>query len=299
MNDPMKIVIIGGVAAGPKTASKIIRLMPDAEVTVVEKGKLLSYAGCGLPYYVSGVVKEQKELMSTPVGVMRDSVFFRKVKNVHARNETEAVEIDRVGKRVRIRALTDGKESWLDYDKLVLATGGMPVVPPIPNVGLENIFTLTGVHDAEGIRAVLAEGKARDVVIVGGGLIGVETTEALVHKGCRVTMVEMLPQVLNILDWEMAKLVEQHMESHGVKIHTGSKVLAFQGDGKVSAVVTERGTIPADMVILAVGVRPNVKLAQGAAWKSVSPARSKSMSTCKPRIPTSMRPATAWSPSTW
>lgn len=264
MKGPMKIVIIGGVAAGPKAASKVIRLMPDAEVTIVEKGKLLSYAGCGLPYYVSGVVKEQKELMSTPVGVMRDSVFFRKVKNVHVMNETEAVKIDRVGKRVRILTLTDGKESWLDYDKLVLATGGMPVVPPIPNVRLENIFTLTGVHDAEGIRAVLAEGKARDVVIVGGGLIGVETTEALVHKGCRATIVEMLPQVLNILDLEMAKLVEQHMESHGVKVLTGSKVLSFQGDGSVSAVVTDQGTIPADMVVLAVGVRPNVKLAQGA-----------------------------------
>ena len=142
LKEPMKIVIIGGVAAGPKAASKIIRLMPDAEVTIVEKGRLLSYAGCGLPYCVSGVVKEQKELMSTPVGVMRDPVFFRKVKNVHVMNETEAMEIDRAGKRVQIQALTGGKKSWLDYDKLVLATGGTPVVPPIPNVRLENIFTL-------------------------------------------------------------------------------------------------------------------------------------------------------------
>ena len=264
MPGPVKIVIIGGVAAGPKTASKVIRLMPDAEVTVVEKGKLLSYAGCGLPYYVSGVVKEQKELLSTPVGVVRDPVFFRKVKNVRVMNQTEAMEIDRAGKRVRVRALTGGEKSWLDYDKLVLATGGTPVVPPIPNVGLEKIFTLHGVHDAEGIRAVLAQGKARDVVIVGGGLIGVETTEALVEAGCRVTIVEMLPQVLSILDWEMAKLVEKHMESHGVKVLTSSRVLSFQGDGHVSAVVTEQGTLPADMVVLAVGVRPNVKLAQDA-----------------------------------
>ena len=262
MPAPIKVVIIGGVAAGPKTASKVIRLMPDAEVTVIEKGKLLSYAGCGLPYYVSGVVKEQKELLSTPVGVVRDPVFFRNVKNVHVMNETEAVQIDRAAKRVR--ALTGNEESWLAYDKLVLATGGTPVVPTIPNVGLENIFTLHGVHDAEGIRTVLAQGKARDVVIVGGGLIGVETTEALVESGCRVTMVEMVPQVLSILDWEMARLVEKHMESHGVKVLTSSKVLSFQGDGQVSAVVTEQGTLPADMVVLAVGVRPNVKLARDA-----------------------------------
>ncbi|MBN1851257.1 MAG: FAD-dependent oxidoreductase [Pirellulales bacterium] len=264
MPEPLKTVIIGGVAAGPKTASKVIRLMADAEVTIVEKGTLLSYAGCGLPYYVSGVVKEQKELLSTPVGVVRDPVFFRKVKNVHVMNQTEALEIDRAAKRIRVQALTKGNESWLDYDKLVLATGGTPVVPPIPNVALGGIFKLHGVHDAEGIREVLSQGKAQDVVIVGGGLIGVETTEALVHAGCRVTIVEMLPQLLNILDWEMARLVEKHMESHGVKVLTDCKVLSFQGDGHVNAVVTTQGTIPADMVVLAVGIRPNVKLAKDA-----------------------------------
>ncbi|GAI93732.1 unnamed protein product [marine sediment metagenome] len=207
MSDLMKLVIVGGVAAGPKVASKIIRLMPNTEVTIVEKGELLSYAGCGLPYYVSGVVKEQAELMSTPVGVVRDPVFFQKVKNVHVLNRKEAVEIDRAGKRVRIKNVSDGNESWLDYDKLVLATGASPVVPPIGGADLGNIFTLHGVHDAEGIKSVLAEGKAHDVVIVGGGLIGVEITEVLVEKGCRVTIVEMLLQILRMLDWEMARLL--------------------------------------------------------------------------------------------
>ena len=260
----MRVVIVGGVAAGPKAASKIIRLMPDAEVTIVEKGKLLSYAGCGLPYYISGVVKEQKELMATPVGVVRDAVFFQKVKNVRVMNETEATEIDRPGKRVRVRSVVGDQESWLDYDKLVLATGGSPVVPPIPGVELEGVFTLHGVHDAEGIKGVLADGKAHDVVIVGGGLIGVEVTEALVQRGCRVTIVEMLPQTLGVLDREMARLVEQHMESHGVKVLTGTKVQGFEGDGKVAAVVTDNATLLADMVILAVGVRPNVPLARDA-----------------------------------
>ena len=263
MSNPMKVVIIGGVAAGPKVAAKIVRLMPDAEVTIIEKGEFLSYAGCGLPYYVSGVVKEQAELMSTPVGVVRDSVFFQKVKNVHVMNHTEATRIERPEKRVQVRN-RDGEESWLDYDKLVLATGSVPVVPPLPNVKLDNIFTLHGVHDAEGIKTVLAQDKARDVVIVGGGLIGVEATEALVEKGCRVTIVEMLPQILGMLDWEIARLVEKHMESHGVKVLTDTRVESFEGNEKVERVVTDQGELSADMVVLAIGVRPNVKLARDA-----------------------------------
>jgi NADPH-dependent 2,4-dienoyl-CoA reductase/sulfur reductase-like enzyme/rhodanese-related sulfurtransferase len=264
MSNPMKVVIVGGVAAGPKVAAKIVRLMADAEVTIIEKGKFLSYAGCGLPYYVSGVVKEQAELMSTPVGVVRDSVFFQKVKNVRVMSQTEAVKVDRAGKRVQVRNADKETESWLDYDKLVLATGGVPVVPPLPNIKLDNIFTLHGVHDAEGIKTLLSQDKARDVVIVGGGLIGVEATEALVEKGCRVTVVEMLPQILSMLDWEIAKLVEQHMESHGVKVLTGTKVESFEGSGKVEWAVTDQGRLSADMVVLSIGVRPNVMLAKNA-----------------------------------
>jgi len=261
---PMKVVIVGGVAAGPKVASKIIRLMPDAEVTIVEKGKLLSYAGCGLPYYVSGVVPEQRQLMSSAVGMVRDAVFFQQVKNVRVMNQTEAVEIDRRGKRLRVVDRVNNRQLWLDYDRLVLATGASPVVPPIPNVQLGNIFTLHGVHDAEGLKIALAERRARDVVIVGGGLVGVEMTEALTYSGSRVTIVELAPQILGILDWEIAKLVELHMESHGVKIHTSTRVERFEGTEKVAAVVTCRGILPADLVILGSGVRPNVTLARAA-----------------------------------
>jgi NADPH-dependent 2,4-dienoyl-CoA reductase/sulfur reductase-like enzyme/rhodanese-related sulfurtransferase len=260
----MKILIVGGVAAGPKVAAKIMRLNPAAEVTVLEKGKFLSYAGCGLPYYVSGQVKEQKELMSTPVGVVRDVPFFQKVKNVKVLNETEALEIDRTRKRVRARQKGQAEDVWLDYDKLVLATGAKPIVPPLPNVQLGNIFTLHGVHDAEAIKELLAQHHARDVVMIGGGLIGVETTEALVQSGCRVTLVEMLPQTLRMLDWELARLVEQHMESHGVKVMTNTQVTGFEGNERVSGVLTTKGRLAADMVILAIGVRPNVDLARAA-----------------------------------
>jgi len=262
--DRMKVVIIGGVAAGPKVASKVIRLKPETSVTIIEKGDLLSYAGCGLPYYVSGVVKEQKELLSTPLGCVRDPVFFQNLKNVNVLNRTEAMEIDRAGKRVRIKNLLNENETWIGYDKLMLATGAGPIVPPLEGVELMNIFTLHGVRDAEGVRLHLAGQKARDVVIVGGGLIGVEMTEALVARGCRVTIVEMLDQIMRILDIEMAELLEHHMESNGVRVMTGTKVLSFSGQKYVEGVMTDKGPLPADMVILAVGVRPQVDLARNA-----------------------------------
>ena len=264
---PMRVVIVGGVAAGPKAAAKIIRLLPHAEVTVVEKGQLLSYAGCGLPYYVSGVIEDPKELMSTPVGVVRDTVFFQQFKSVRVMNQTEAVAIDRENRRLKVQDLVDEEESWLEYDKLVLATGASPIIPPVPNVGLRNIFTLHGVRDAEGLKAVLSARKARDVVIVGAGLIGVEFTESLVKIGCRVTLVEKQLQILGLLDWDMAKLVELHLESQGVKVLAGTTVESFQGENAVSGVVTDQGTLPADLVVLASGVRPNVQLAIDAGLK--------------------------------
>jgi len=263
-----RVVVIGGVAAGPKTASKIKRLRPDADVTVVEKGQFLSYAGCGLPYYIAGLVREQKELMCTPIGVVRDPEFFKKVKDIHVLNRTEALVVDRERKVVKVRSLETGEEQELPYDRLVLATGAKPVVPPIPGRDLEGVYTLHGVEDAEGIRGMIEKNGALDVVIVGGGLIGVEMTEALVARGCRVTMVEMLPQILPMLDWEMAHHVRRHMESHGVRVLTETKLTAIEpssrNPGAVGSVRTTVGAVPADMVIMAVGVRPNVELARNA-----------------------------------
>jgi NADPH-dependent 2,4-dienoyl-CoA reductase/sulfur reductase-like enzyme/rhodanese-related sulfurtransferase len=260
----LKIIVIGGVAAGPKAAAKIVRLNPEAEVTLLGKGKFISYAGCGLPYYVSGVVKEQKDLMSTPIGVLRDPAFFQNVKNVKVLTETEALEIDRARKRVRARRNGVAEDFWLDYDKLVVATGARPVVPPVPKVTLEGITTLHSLADAERIKALVAQDKARDVVMIGGGLIGVEAVEALAECDCRVTVVEMLPQILRMLDWEMARLVERHMDAQGVTVMTDTKVTAFEGEGRVTGVLTSRGRLPADLVVLGIGVRPNVELARSA-----------------------------------
>ena len=260
----LKVIVIGGVAAGPKAAAKIMRLDPQAEVTILEKGKFISYAGCGLPYYVSGLVREQKDLMSTPIGVVRDPAFFQKVKNVKVLAETEALEIDRARKRIRVRRNGESSDTWLDYDKLLVATGAKPAIPPVPQVNMENIYTLHNMPDAEGIKALLAQAKPREVVMVGGGLIGVEAVEALVQCGCRVTMVEMMPHILRMLDWEMARLVERHMESQGVKVLTNTQVTSFEGNGRVSAVLTGQGRLPADLVVLGIGVRPSVDLARSA-----------------------------------
>ena len=259
----MKVIVIGGVAAGPKAASRINRLCAEADVTIIEKGEFLSYAGCGLPYYISGMVEDSKELMSTPVGTVRDSAFFKNVKNANVLNHTEATAIDRKSKAVTVKN-KDGEEQVLPYDKLVLATGAESSVPPIPGIELGNIYHLKNIHDADAIKATLAEHKAINAVIVGGGLIGVEVAEAFSEMGCRITIVEFLPQILGIMDPEMAALVEKHFEAKGVRIQTGTRVTEFKGDGKVQSVITDQGELPADIVIMAVGVRPATRLAQDA-----------------------------------
>jgi NADPH-dependent 2,4-dienoyl-CoA reductase/sulfur reductase-like enzyme/rhodanese-related sulfurtransferase len=257
----MKVIVIGGVAAGPKAASKIIRNNPEAEVTIIEKGEFLSYAGCGLPYYISGVVKEQKELMATPVGTVRDSVFFQHVKNVKVLNHTEATAIDKIKKTVTVR-FEDGTTDQLSYDKLVLAVGAIPVKPNLPGIELHNIFTLHGVEDAEGIKSLLEENKAKDAVIIGGGLIGVEMAEALSQRGCRVSIIEMQDQILPMFDSEMAALMEKYFEEKGIKILTGTKVLGFEGRDKVQRIMTDYDAVSTDMVIMSVGVKPNIALAK-------------------------------------
>jgi NADPH-dependent 2,4-dienoyl-CoA reductase/sulfur reductase-like enzyme/rhodanese-related sulfurtransferase len=265
--DSLRVVIVGGVAAGPKAAAKITRLAPEADVTIIEKGCFLSYAGCGLPYYVSGVVEDQDELMSTPAGALRDEVFFHDVKHVHVHSRTLATAVDRAARTVAVRDLGSGAEREIPYDRLILATGAQPFVPPVPGHDLENVVGLHGMEDGERLRALLSPHAARDVVIVGGGLIGVEVTEALVRTGCRVTLVEMQPQILPMFDEEMAAHVVTHMESHGVRVLTSTRVTEFraaEATGAVGSAVTTAGVLNADFVVVAAGVRPNVGLAEAA-----------------------------------
>ncbi|HPD16472.1 MAG TPA: FAD-dependent oxidoreductase [Planctomycetota bacterium] len=273
-----KVVIIGGVAAGPKTAARLRRLDPEADITIVEKGHFISYAGCSLPYYVGGVVREQKELTATPAGAARDPAYFHKLLNVRVLTHTEATRVDRAAKRVEIRDAEGTR--WLDYDVLVLATGAKPLLPKLPGVELPNVFTLHRIEDAEGIKTALAGGRGearegephyfehpaphRHAVIIGGGLIGVEAAEAAAQCGCRATIIEMLPQILPMLDWELARLVEQHLAAKGVRVLTGATAKAIEGRERAEAVVVGDERILADAVIAAVGVRPNSDLAREA-----------------------------------
>ncbi len=260
----LRIVVIGGVAAGPKAAAKARRMDHQASITIVERGEFLSYSGCGLPYYISGKVRDQGSLMTTVVGVYRDPEYFQRIKNIRVLNKTEAVAIDRPARKIKARDLSTGREFEIPYDKLVVTTGASSRFSSLPGWELQNIFTLHRIRDAEGLRAILQRGTSQEAVIIGGGLIGTETAEALAERGARVTVVEALDQILPMLDREIAGLVERHMEVKGVRVLTGEPVLSFLGEGKVKAVKTFRRELPADFVLIATGVKPNVELARRA-----------------------------------
>lgn len=265
-----RIVIVGGSAAGPKVAAKLRRLDQSAEITIVQKGKYLSMASCGYPYYVGGVFDDRNKLIATPTGVQRDPSFFSNVKDINAIVSTEVTEIDRENKAVAARNLETGEESRLEYDKLVLATGANAVVPRLPGYDLEGISTLQSMEDADFLKQIAVEKKVQRAVIVGGGLIGIETCEALALAGIQITVVEMLDQVLPFLDWELAKLVENHIKSKGSDVITGTAVAEFVGkDGKIRAVKLADGReVECDLVVVSIGVRPNGALASAAGLKT-------------------------------
>ena len=232
-----RVIVIGGSAAGPKAAAKIRRLDQSAEITIVQKDPDLSMASCGYPYYVGGVFDDRNELLATPTGVVRDPAFFFKAKNITALTGTEVTHIDREAKTVSMRDLAAGTESTLPYDKLVIATGARPVMPPVPGVELDGISTLQSMKDADFLRKVRDDGEIKRAVMVGGGLIGIETCEALQLAGIKVTVVEMLPQILKFLDLQLAKLLENHVRSMSADVITDNGVAAFLGkDGKLTAV---------------------------------------------------------------
>jgi len=199
-------------------------------------------------------------------GVIRDSRFFLNAKGITAKNNTEAVEIDRSHKRVSCRNVLSGETFDVDYDKLILTTGAAPFIPPVPGTGLDGLTTLQSMKDADYLRKIRDEAKVKKAVIIGGGLIGIETCEALQMAGIEITIVEMLPQILTFLDAEMAKLVENHIISKGVEIITGNGVSEFLGkNGVLTGVRLQNGTeISCELAVVAAGVRPNTLLAEKA-----------------------------------
>ena len=264
---PTRILIIGGVAAGAKAAARARRRDPHADITLVERGRLLSYAGCGMPYYIQGQVHDFHELMSTPVGVIRDGTFFQNVKAIRVLNQTLAEKIDRAGKTLNTVNVATGEKTDLPYDKLVLATGGIPVEPRMEGADLNRVFRLNSPDDALAIREATEHGNVKRAVLIGGGLIGLETAEAFVARGIQVTIVEMLDQLLPaLLDWEVAAFLEKYLRGRGLDIRLGQKVTRLEGDadGNVARVQATAGPIEAQMVLIAIGVRPNVQLAKDA-----------------------------------
>ncbi|MBU0495875.1 MAG: FAD-dependent oxidoreductase [Chloroflexi bacterium] len=268
MATPKRIVVIGGVACGPKAAARARRLDPDTEITIIERGRMLSYAGCGMPYCVAGDIEDCRQLNYTPVGVPRDAVFFRNVKNVTVLDRTLAQQIDRENKTVEVVHIETGEYRTIPYDKLVLATGGLPFMPPIEGIRLNRVFRMHQPEDAVAMRDYIRSGQPKRAVIIGGGLIGLEMTEALARNNLHVTVIEMLPHILpGLLDVESAAFLTKYVRSLGVDIRAGEQVARIVGDdqGNVQKVVTAHGDeFPADLVLVAVGVRPNTKLAQDA-----------------------------------
>ena len=259
------VVIIGGVAAGLKSAAKVRRGDPKAKITVIERGDLVSYGACGMPYVVSGNVDSIDHLMMTPNGSMRNPSFFKATKNLDILTKTEALRIDRTAKTVLVKDLPSGTESDIPYDKLVIATGSTPVRIPFPGIELGNIFPMWHPYDAQAIRDLLEGRQVKNAVIIGAGLVGIEMAEAFHRWGVNTTIVEMQDHVFPaFLDPEVALSVEKYAQGNGIDIRMQEKVQRFEGDGVVSAVVTDKGTYPADVVVLSVGVKPTVALAREA-----------------------------------
>ena len=261
----MKIIIIGGVAGGATTAARIRRVDETAEIILLEKGKYISYANCGLPYNIGGVIEEREKLfVQTPEAF---STRFR----VDVRTENEVIFIDRKKKTVTVRQSSEDtyEES---YDKLLISTGASPVRPPLPGIDLPGIFTLRNVTDTDRIKEYINSHSPRKAVVVGAGFIGLEMAENLHAQGAKVSIVEMGNQVMAPIDFSMASLVHQHLMDKGVNLYLEQAVASFEREGKGLKVTFKNGqSISADIVILSIGVRPETSLAR-AAELTIGPA---------------------------
>ncbi len=262
MKKQNRIVVVGGMGCGAKAAARARRLDAGAEITLIEQGEDLSVAACGLPYYISGRIEKRDTL------VVRKPDFFSVVMDTDVLIRTRALSIDRAAHKVEVLQLKTNRVFSIEYDKLVLATGCLPVTPAA--LGVENIkgvFTLTRIEDAEAIRGLLIPREIKKAVIVGGGLIGMEVAEAFVAKGLEVTMFEAMDRVLPALfDFEIAAHIGKHLREKGVDLRVGQRVTGLEGDsqGWVRRVIAEGTAVEAGLVLVALGTRPNIKLARDA-----------------------------------
>lgn len=254
-----KLVIMGGVAGGATAAARARRLKEDAEIVVFERGQYISFANCGLPYYIGEVIKERDALLVTTADAIRSRY------RIDVRLYTEVVAIDRHNKTVQVKNAETGQQYSESYDKLIVSPGAEPVRPPLEGIDYDNIFTLRNVPDTDRIKAYVDHEKPESAVVVGGGFIGLEMAENLAFRGVKTTIVEKLDQVMPSMDYDMAGLIHAHLVEKGLGLELGDGIAAFEKPGNRLVVKTEKGkAIECDMVILSAGVKPENQLAKQA-----------------------------------
>ncbi|MEW6078934.1 MAG: FAD-dependent oxidoreductase [Thermodesulfobacteriota bacterium] len=255
----MKLLIIGGVAGGATAAARARRLNEDAEIILFERGEFISFANCGLPYYIGGVIKKKDNLLVITVA------DFMKRYAVDVRTFTEVTAIDREKKQVEVKNLKTGETYRENYDKIIMSPGAEPIKPPLKGIELENIFNLRNIPDSDRIKAFVDSRNPKEAVVVGGGFIGLEMAENLIHRGVKTTIVEKLDQVMPPLDGEMASFMTAHLKEKGVTCILGDGISGFSRDDDRLTVHTEKGLkLPCDLAVLSIGVRPENRLAKEA-----------------------------------
>ena len=259
------IIIIGGVALGSKAACRFKRLEPESNVTIIDQDRYISYGGCGIPFYVSGDVSDVNDLRKTSFQMLRDEAFFRNCKDIDVLTETRVERVDRDKKCVHIRR-KDGSTDTMSYDQLVLGTGSTPRRLPIPGDDLPMVHTASNLNDAQAIKELVTKGQVERAVIIGAGFIGLEMAEALADMWeVDTTVIEFCDQIMpGFVSPIFARMAQRQMEEHDIKIFVSEQVQAIEGTDTVEAVVTDKRRIETDLVIMAVGITPNVELAREA-----------------------------------
>jgi NADPH-dependent 2,4-dienoyl-CoA reductase/sulfur reductase-like enzyme/rhodanese-related sulfurtransferase len=251
-----RLVIIGGVAAGASCAARARRLDESAQITLIERGPDVSFANCGLPYFIGGEIKQRDALaVQTPQ-------TLKAMLALNVRTGTEAIAIDRAGKRVQVRELAAGVTEWLPYDKLLLAPGALPIRPNLPGIDDSRIYTLRSLQDMDRIKCAAA--SAQRITVIGAGFIGLEMAEQFVRLGKQVTLVELQDQILPPLDGPMTLLMEDELCRHGIDLILGDGIAGFVGDATLTCRLNSGRTLAADLVVLSIGVRPDTALARDA-----------------------------------
>lgn len=259
------VVVVGGVALGSKAASRFKRLAPQSKVTMIDQDRFVSYGGCGIPYYVSGDVSDVADLRKTSFHMLRDESFFRNCKDIDVLTQTTVTAIDRENKRLHVQT-KNGESQHISYDNLVLGTGSRPRRIDVDGIDLPGVFTVSNLRDAEKIKSEIVSGQVERAVIVGGGFIGLEMAEALADMWeIDIALVEYCDQIMpGLVSPTFARMAQYQMESHGVKFYLGEGVRGITGEKTVTGVITDHHRLDADLVILAIGVEPNVDLARAA-----------------------------------